>query len=122
MPSFDGNPIFGVAVTMATVDNPRASQENAFPGLSGVESLDQGLRGRFTLVKGMLIGANPVALGVLEDNFRSFNDGFTYDLVDNFGGVWPNVKLESFEPQGRAMPLIPYGWCRSYVARFHHLT
>lgn len=122
MPYFNGVNIFGVGVKMVTADNPRAAQENAFPGLSGVESLDQGDRGRFTSVVGMLVADTPADLGVLETLFRSYNDGNTYVLTDAYGFNWPNVKLESFEPQPPAFPLVPYGWCRRYTARFRHLT
>lgn len=122
MPSYRGAPIFGYSVTMATVDNPRAQQQNAFPGLSGVESLDQGLRGRFTIVSGRMIAPDGATLGTYEANFRSYNDGLSGDLVDNFGSVWPSVKLESFEPQGRIERFANTGaYHRRYTARFQHL-
>ena len=48
--AFGGAAIFGTAVSMNTVDNPRRQQLNAFPGISGRESLDQGFDGRFTIM------------------------------------------------------------------------
>jgi hypothetical protein len=122
MPFFDGTNIFGAAVKMQTVDNPRASQENAFPGLSGIESLDQGDRGRFTTVTGLLFGGDPPSQGAAEALFRSYKDGLVYLLTDAYGVSWPFVKLESFEPQGRVMPLLGVGWYRAYTARFRHLV
>ena len=62
MPSYGGVPIFGGAVTMRTADNPREKQVNAFFGLSGLETLDGGLRGRTTLVTGLLYGNTPSLL------------------------------------------------------------
>ena len=44
MASFGGTSIFGTAVSMVTADNPRETQLNAFFGLSGLESLDGGMR------------------------------------------------------------------------------
>jgi hypothetical protein len=120
--TFNGDAIFGAAVKMATVDNPRAAQENAFPGLSGVESLDQGDRGRFTMASGLLFGQDGPSQGAAEALFRSYKDGNLYLLVDNYGFAWPNVKLESFEPQGQVKFLIGQGFYRPYTARFRHLT
>jgi len=54
MASFGGASIFGTAVSMTTADNPREKQLNAYFGLSGLESLDGGLRGRVTHAAGLL--------------------------------------------------------------------
>ena len=83
MPSFGGTSIFGTAVSMSTADNPRESQLNTFFGLSGLESLDGGMRGRWTQVTGLLFGNSPGALATAEALFRSFNDG----TVSPSGGV-----------------------------------
>ena len=121
MPSFGGGNIFGTAVTMSTADNPREKQVNAFFGVSGLETLDGGLRGRATHVSGLLFGNSPAALSASEAVFRSFNDGIARTLVDNFGAPWSNVRLESFQPQGRVLQS-PFGYYfRTYQARFLHL-
>jgi hypothetical protein len=123
MAYLDGDNIFGTAVSMSTADNPRGRQQNAFPGLSGVESLDQGMRGRFTDVTGILYGADQFGLAAAEENFRSYNDGIARVLVDNNGTTWLNVLLESFEPMGRVRIRAGDGLTfRSYKARFYHLT
>src|SRR3954453_12784535 len=101
MPSFGGINIFGTAVSMSTSDNPRESQINAFFGLSGLETLDGGLRGRLTHVTGLLFGSTPYGLASAEASFRSFNDGMARVLVDNFGTAWQNVRLDLFQPHGR---------------------
>jgi len=123
MPALDGQNIFGLACKMRTVDNPRAQQQNAYPGLSGLESLDQGLRGRFTSCEGILYGANSGWLATAQATFRSFNDGAAHVLVDSFGVSWANVKLEAFEPQGRVQILAGSGvYFQKYTARFLHLS
>jgi hypothetical protein len=106
---------------MVTADNPRENQLNAFFGLSGLESLDGGLRGRVTHVTGLLYGTSAPLLASAEALFRSFNDGSARTLVDTLGATWPNVRLESFQPQGRVRRSPAGVMFRSYQARFLHL-
>jgi hypothetical protein len=122
MPSFNGQQIFGFAVKMDTSDNPRANQLNAFAGLSGVESLDLGFRGRYTTVNGLLFGTNVSNLAVAVALFRSYNDGLAYVLVDTLGVSWANVKLDTFQPSDRGMTMFGIGCFKKYSARFIHLT
>ena len=122
MPSYGGVNIFGTAVTMSTADNPRETQVNSYFGLSGLETLDGGLRGRYTLVAGLLFGSSAPALASAEGLFRSYNDGIARVLVDQFGASWPSVRLESFQPWGRVKQS-PHGiFFRPYHARFLHLV
>lgn len=122
MATFNGVNLFGVAVVMNRVSNPAARQENAYPGLSGVESLTMGLRGRFTIVTGRLYGATVADLNVAEITFESYVDGAAYILVDDYLNTWTNVVLESFEPDGRVQADPHLGYSRRYKARFRHLT
>jgi hypothetical protein len=121
MASFGGSNIFGTAVSMTTADNPREKQLNAFFGLSGLESLDGGSRGRVTHVTGLLYGNNSAVLAAAESAFRSFNDGVARILVDTLGVAWLSVRLESFQPQGRIRQSPAGVLFRSYSARFLHL-
>lgn len=123
MPSYDGSLIFGNAVIMTTADNPRTSQENAFFGLNGVESLDGGQHGRFTTVTGFLFAPSAPSLNASISLFRSYNDGSAYILVDSFGNAWPDVKMESFEPNPKVRRQGGNGdyWI-TYTARFKHLS
>lgn len=125
MAYFNDQNIFGVAVKMATADNPRSAQVNAYPGLNGLEELDHGLRGRFTTVSGKLIGSNPGDLDGAEALVRSYNDGNVYLLVDNLGRTWANVKLDVFEPSGKIVVMnSPDGgviYVQDYTCRFKHL-
>jgi hypothetical protein len=119
---FDGQNIFGASVSCVTADNPRAAQDNAYPGLSGIESLDQGLRGRFTTVTGILYGPGVGGLAAAEATVRNYNDGYAYTFVDNSGTAWAQVKLESFEPQGRVRQTAGYLCVRPYTIRLRHLS
>ncbi len=119
--TFGGLPIFGYQLQMQTVDNPRAHQMNAYPGLSGLESLDQGLRGRYTICAGRLAGTSLVGLAAAEETFRAFNDGSAYPLYDTRGVIWFNVKLEGFQPEGKIFAHATGGFSRRYTARFLHL-
>ncbi len=121
MPSYGGTNIFGTAVSMATTDNPRERQINAFFGLSGLESLDGGLRGRNTLATGLLYGGSSVELATVESLFRSFNDGVARPLIDTLGVAWLGVCLVSFQPQGRIRQSPGGVLFRAYKARFLHL-
>jgi hypothetical protein len=121
MASFGGTNIFGTAVSMMTADNRREKQLNAYFGLSGLEGLDGGMRGRVTHVSGLLYGISPAALGSSEEGFRSFNDGVARILVDTLGVTWLNVCLDSFQPIGRVRQSPAGTLFRSYKARFLHL-
>ncbi|GAC1463667.1 MAG: hypothetical protein NVSMB9_01380 [Isosphaeraceae bacterium] len=106
---------------MTTADNPREKQLNAYFGLSGLEALDGGSRGRVTHVTGLLYGVSPSALAATEGLFRSFNDGVTRPLTDTLGLSWPNVRLDSFQPQGCIRRSPSGALFRTYKARFLHL-
>src|SRR5262245_46788014 len=121
MASFGGVNIFGTAVSMSTADNPRANQLNSFFGLSGLECLAGGSRGRVTDVIGLLYGNSPTTLSSAESLFRSFHDGVARPLVDTLGATWPNVRLETFQPLGRVRQSPGGILFRSYKARFLHL-
>jgi hypothetical protein len=121
MALFGGVNIFGKAVSMSTAENPRENQLNAYFGLSGLESLDGGARGRATHVSGLLFGDSPAALASAESIFRSYNDGIARPLTDTLGAVWLNVRMESFQPQGRVRRSASGMFFRTYQARFLHL-
>ncbi len=122
MPSFGGVNIFGTAVTMSTADHPRAKQINSFFGVSGLETLDGGMRGRTTNVSGVLSGNSAAALARAEGLFRSYNDGITRLLSDQFGVSWAGVRLESFQPMGRVKQSPNGYYLRPFQARFLHLA
>jgi hypothetical protein len=120
IPSFNGQFIFGIDVTMVTVDPPRETQVNAFQGVNGIETIDHGSRQRYTNVTGRFVAPDLATLGALENTFRSYKDPFAYTLVTTEGLAWDEVKLESFEPTPRIGSDGVSVW-RSYHARFIHL-
>ncbi len=112
----------GDSIHMATVENPRRTQSNTYPGLDGVEELDQGFNGRITTVSGRIVSDSPADLGIMMNQFRSLNDGLTGLLIDSEGVGWPYAKLEMFAPdEGTARFSPPYGYTLRYKARFRHV-
>ena len=122
MASYGGVNLFGTSVSFSTLDRPRQIQANSYFGVDGVESLDGGSRGRSTVVSGVLFAPSPAGLASTESAFRNYSDGMSRDLIDGFGSLWPNVLLESFQPQGRARRTPDGIYFRPYRARFFHLT
>ena len=101
MPSFGGVNIFGTAVTMSTADHPREKQVNSFFGVSGLETLDGGMRGRTTTVSGVLsgqLGGGPRGRG---GDLPFVQRRRRADPGRHFGTAWASVRLESFQPTGR---------------------
>ena len=122
MASYGGLAIFGAGVSMTTSDYPRESQVNSFFGINGIEALDGGFRGRLTKAHGVLYGESAVSLGAAEGLFRTYNDGVARTLVDNLGTAWQNVRLLTFQPQGRIRQSTDGTYFRAYHAQFLHLA
>lgn len=122
MPSYGGIPIFGAAVSMATADITRQGQVNSFFGINGLEMLDGGFRGRVTRVRGVLHGPSALGLAGAENLFRSLNDGMARTLVDSLGMTWAHVRMQGFQPQGRARQAPNGAHFRAYQAQFLHLA
>lgn len=127
MATYDGENIFHECV-IRTQPNPVAVQTNAYPGVDGLEEIRLGSRGRTTVVEGMLVGATLDDLNSAEIAFRAkVIEAGAKTFVDNYSNSWPNVRVVSFEPQGRVMtcagaPLVSTGYCRAYVATLLHLS
>ena len=123
MPTYGGASIFGLAVKMTTDPQPRPAQKNTFPGLSGVESLDEGDRGQKTYCTGVLVGANAAALFSAKLLFMSYKDNIPRVLVDSYGNAWSNVILEVFRQTSKQVRQDPLGeFFIEYEAEFTHLT
>lgn len=120
--SFNNTDLFGVGVqTRGPSYNPRRAQSNTYPGVNGIEELEMGDDGMFTTVTGMLVGETLSDLNTQRIVLMSYYDGNTYQLVDNYGLTWNNVKMVSLEWPERGK-LTPAGWIAEYSARFKHLT
>ena len=122
-PTFNGVPLFGAACKMrAGLINPRASQKNSYPGLNGLESLDQGFRGGRAVATGWHGGHLPAGLNAVQALVRSYYDGRSYLLVDQFGNGWPFTMLDTFETVGPVVQDLQTGWhWQQYQATFIHL-
>lgn len=120
--TFGGANIFGRSVSSVTSFSPRADQKNEFFGLNGLESLDGGTRGGQTVVTGVLVGPSSGDLADAEETFRGYADGLSRTLVDTAGKSFAEVKLVSFEPQGKVRQAGNGIYLRPYNARFEHLA
>lgn len=122
IPQFNGETIFGLDVTMQTVEPSRERQVNAFLGINGVECLDFGSRMRHTQVAGRLVGYSPGEVGLWESRFRNYRNPYAYTLLTTDGILWYDVILDTFTPTGRIMGDAGTGeFWRSYRATFLHL-
>ncbi len=122
-PSFGGSYIFGTACHVAHIPNPIAQQKDGFFGVTGLNSLYGGGRGRSFLVAGVLVGPDVATVIAAEGILLSYADGITRTFVDTQGRVWPNVI---FEGEYQASPEGPmstdFGWCLPYHCVLHGLS
>jgi len=121
MATFGNASIFGIGVTMSTIDRPRDRQLNQFFSINGLQFIDGGSRGKQTEVSGALIGSSLQALSNAESSFRAFADGIPRTLIDTSGNSWPSALLEKFQPIGRIRQTSQATYFRSYIAVFFHL-
>jgi len=103
MATYNGEDIFGYAVTMIHVLNPTAEQLNAFFGLNHQQALWGGQRGRAFEVTGLLHGADATALNNAEALYHSYIDGRARTLVDTRGRTWSSVLVKQFQPGGKVL-------------------
>ena len=120
MPTFNGDSIFGETNSIVTKTTDVAVQQTSYAGINGVEVKPLGTRGRVSVAVGTQVAFDPGGLLALELLAMNYNDGRTYTLVDNFGAIWFNVRLTSYEPQGRVLQDADGFFVRDYVATFQH--
>lgn len=97
--SFDGSAIWGVAVKMATQPNPPGGQSGAYPGITGVEWLALGGRGRVTQVQGYLTGADAAAFEAACSVIRSYQEsGYVGVFVTTTGRAVAYARIVAFQP------------------------
>lgn len=90
---YGGFAIFGTSVQMTHGINPRASQQNTYAGVTGVEHIDLGGRGRTTEVRGILTGTTLGNLVFNRSNLESYHDGVARYFWDSAGYGWRNVLM-----------------------------
>ena len=121
MPSYRGAEIFGVAVSIRHVLSPSETQINAFFGISGIQSLFGGNRGRTFFVTGCFFAPDLPTLNAMEGIFLSYADGIAGELVDTRWRVWPDVVFRGqLEPADHLL-FNAYGLVLPYKALFHGL-
>jgi hypothetical protein len=119
-PTYGGLPIFGRSPIVLVQDTDPARQENAYPGINGIESLPMGTRGRFIVVTGTHVAPTPAELVSAQNFFRSFKDGRPRPLMDTAGYIWPWAELQTFDPLNRRIIEGWYGSVQDFRAVFRH--
>lgn len=123
--TYDGNSIFGLAVRCQMIPKASASQVNAFFGVSGVQSVYGGGRGRMFMISGLLVGEDHPAVDAAEATLLSYDDGIARVLVDTCGRTWSNVVFTGDyqpDPMGRRPLVDGSGWGLPYRATFRGNT
>jgi len=120
-PSFGGDQIFGVAITIEQKPNPNAVQTDAFFGVTGVLSTAGGGRGRTFQVKGVWVEPDVPTLNSDEAYFMTYSDSIARTLIDTRGRTWQNVCFDGVcDVKG---PIAcPGGWLLTYTATFRGLS
>jgi hypothetical protein len=129
VPTYDGIPIFGEAVSMQHVPNATQHQIDAFFGVGGQISLFGGSRGRTFLISGVLIATedvdDPTTIGDLnsfEALILSYADGIARTLTDTRGRAWPFVFFRGeFSPDPMGPKPTDFGWALPYRMVMHGL-
>ena len=78
----------------------RETIDRGFAGLTGVMSLDLGGRERKLKQRGTLRADSVAALLSLTDEISSYIDSQTYELIDQNGYSYANVRMDNFTLQG----------------------
>lgn len=100
MPAY-GSFNFGITVVTQPGSSERGEQINAYPGLNGVERLDQGFRGCTFTVTGLLVNFGRGAVEGMALINRQMIDGNTRSYIDDAGQSWGDTLLVDFQKTGR---------------------
>lgn len=122
MPFFQDENIFGLSVVMTTTSNPPAIQQNAYPTINGVETVNLGSRGRVTEVHGYLVGPTVADVAAACQYWRTLQENaIVGTLVTTDGSAYPYAYVSKFQETERIM-ISPNGALRPYTATFTHLV
>ena len=122
-PTYGGFAIFGLVESMDVVDQPTATQVDAFFGQAGTVALFGGTRGRTIMITGVFEEEDIPGLNSDEQVVRSYADGIARTLVDTRGRSWPNVIFKGeFQTVPKSLRPSANGFCIQYKAVFHGLT
>lgn len=118
-PTWDGNPMFGEAVSIVEIPNAAAYQAAAFFGVEGVLSTYAGTRGRIFQVSGLFTGLSPAEVISLRYAWNAYIGAPGTTLVDTMGIAWYPVifKGELQVEAGGPKPAVTAGggqWALPY--------
>lgn len=122
-PTFDGNSMFGQAVTITAKPVQRAVQNNQFFGIDGISTLSAGTRGKLFTAKGIFVAASVPEINAIVDLWETYNDGFAYVLIDTKGKTHSNVQFRGeLEQDDRGLCVVAGGgWGLEYKIMLYGL-
>jgi hypothetical protein len=121
VPTFGGDAIFGIAVSIDQKPNPNAVQTDAFFGVTGELSTAGGARGRTFMIEGCWVEADIPTLNNDELYFLSYADSIARTLIDTRGRTWLNVCFDGVYTPTRPVACLG-GWLLKYTAQFRGLS
>jgi hypothetical protein len=99
--TFDGAILFDKGEhTVEPLSWRREAVQRGFAGLDGVVSMDLGRRERKLRQRGQLVSASKASLLQLMELVASYIDGQAYDLIDQDGVFYAQVRMDSFTLRG----------------------
>lgn len=119
---FDGLAIFG-NVRRCTTERVMARQITGYPGISGIDILNMGSRGRRTQIEGWHAAPGLFELGLIQDQVDAYVlEGLGHDFIDAKGRIFTGAVLEYFAPTGITYPdgASIGGFAQAYTARILH--
>jgi len=95
--TFDSQAIFGVGEhAIRPLSWRRETLDRGFAGLNGVMSLDLGRRERKLKQHGQLSANSIAALLSMMENIATHIDGKSYELVDQNGCSYADIRMDNF--------------------------
>jgi len=89
--------------TMEVMSWRRDNVQRGFAGLDGMVSIDLGRRERKLRQYGYLAASGIEALIALGEEIAAYIDGQVYDLIDQNGRRYEQVRMDSFTASGEVM-------------------
>ncbi len=126
--TLDGDNIFGVALECRHAPRPTIQQIAAFFGISGVQAIWGGTRGRAFMIRGIFIASDVASVRAFESVLETYADGVPRTLnvtySDGTSFYWDNViYMNEYVQQGDPRPNINTGgWQQVYTMVLHGLT
>jgi len=98
---FDNQKLFGEGgLTLIPLSWRREILERGFAGLDGVVHIDLGRRERKLKQRGYLSSGSVGTLQLMIDKINNYINGQLYDLVDLYGNLIRNVRMDLFTMTG----------------------